>query len=251
MGTNAQQKLSATAALNGTSDPLQFIMGMLEAGTDISTTSDISTIANPKTGRSGDSGSEGKIAPTPVELFHGDRLYKPGTTYQINNPTAGIQLDMAATGIAPLYSISAHGETVGPSPVSQIMIKDNLQTLINPKQAYIGDTPVDMYSFGELAYSGDDVAKVYIPVKSDGSPDLASMEKFKGVYDTFQANKNKWSIAESEKFFRTNNFPGVTIRQIVGSDGVASQEVIENNMVKPFLALPVLTNSASELSDLP
>jgi hypothetical protein len=188
---------------------------------------------------------------TPSELFHMDRLYQPGTTYTLNNSDASIKVDMVATGVGPLYSLDKDGAVVGPSVVSNILKQNDYQAILNQNQAYIGDSKVDPTSFGEMAFSGDDVAKVYVPVKPDGSPDLAGLARFKEIYKTFQQNKDNWSAVEAERWFAKNDFGGVKIKEMRGIDGSVIKEIIENNAVKPFLAIPILTNSASELSDNP
>lgn len=251
LGTNAQQKLSATAVMNN-SNPIDLIASMLESGTNIDTKSDISPITDPKDPKSGSgSGTDtGKIALTPAEMFYMDKLHRPGTYYTINNPNVGIELNMVASGIGPLYGLTGKAEVVGPTTVNTIMHRDNLQTILDPKKAYIGDTRIDMFGFDQLAYSGDDVAKVYMPINPDGSPDLAGIEKFSALYKKLQENKDTWSALEAEKFFANNNFPGIKIQKSVDSNGETIQEIIENGTVKPFLAIPVLTNSATNLADL-
>ncbi len=197
-------------------------------------------------------GGKGKTVDlTPSEMFHMDKLYAPNTKYTINNPAAGVSIDMVASGIGPLYGLNKDGNVIEPAIVTNIFTKGNYQALLDQHKAYIGDSKIDPSQLGEVVYSGDDVAKVYMPVKGDGSPDLAGLTRFNEVYKVYQANKNKWTVQQAEAFFARNDFRGVRIQEIKGLDGSINKEIIENNSVRPFLALPVLTNSASTLSDNP
>lgn len=253
LGSPAQQKLAATAAINGVDDPKRFILQMLESQSDISEKTSITPIADhTATGKPAPTTKEpNKIALTPSEMFHMDKLYQPGTTYTLNNPDAGIQINMVASGIAPLFNFDKDGTVIPPSIISNILTKNNYQAIVNQNEAYIGDTKIDPSIFGEMVSSGDDVAKVYMPVKSDGSPDLAGLERFKKVYTEFQQNKDKWSSSDAERWFANNDFRGIKIKEVRGIDGSVTKEIIENNTVKPFLAVPILTNSASDLSENP
>lgn len=254
LGTPAQEKLLATAVVNGTNNPLDFILDILKTNTYQSTTTSVEPIEDYK--------AQGQPAPkdekepkqvslTPAELVHKDRLYKPGMSYILNNPNTGIELNMTATGIAPLYSLEKDGGVISSTIVSNIFSKHNYQAILDPNKAYIGDTKVSTASFSEMISSGDDVAKVYMPVNSDGSPDLARLEKFKKLYEEYDSNKDKWNSAQAEYFFSKNDFPGIKIKEYKDDDGTIRKEIIENQVVKPFLAIPILTNSASDISDYP
>lgn len=180
-----------------------------------------------------------------------DKLYKPGTTYTINNPNAGVSIDMAATFVGPLYELDKSGAVIEPTMLSNILSKNKYQSILNPHDAYIGDTKIDPAQLGEIVYSGNDIAKVFVPVKPDGSLDLGSMDRFNKVFKVYQENKDEWTVQQAQTYFVNNDFPGVRIKRLAGRDGKVSSELVENNAVKPFLAVPILTNSASDLSDNP
>jgi hypothetical protein len=251
LGANAKQKLTVLAKLEGESNPANFLMNMLDRGTDYESTTKVSTVSNEKALGTDTEGDSKKVSLSPVEMVYGDKLYRPGTVYTINNPNAGVSLDMTATGIAPLYDLGKSGEVISPTTVSSILSSRNYQSILDPNQAYIGDERVDASKLGELAYNGNDIAKVYAPVKQDGSLDLASLEKFKGIFEEFQRNKEQWTSAYAEAYFANNGFSGVKVRRVRDNNGNVSNVIVENSAVKPFLAIPILTNSASDISDNP
>ena len=247
LGSPAQQKLSAVAVINGVNNPKQFILDMLQAGTDesISVTTDI--IKQPK---SAEAEAKEKLSPvSPQELFHNDMLYRPGMTYELNNPNAKVSLKMTATGIGPLFSLAKTGQVVGPTTITNVLTSANYQAILDPNKAFVGDTKVNHALLSEMAFTGGDTAKVYMPVKPDGSPDLAQMEKFSKAYEIFNANKNHWTTNEAQRFFAKSGFSGVVVKDTRLEDGSTSKVIAENGRVKPFLALPIITNSASDLSD--
>lgn len=250
LGSPAQQKLAATAAINGVSNPKQFILEMLQSQTDYSDKTTITPKELPGSDKSKDKDTK-TVALTPAELFHNDRLYRPGMTYEINNPAAGVSLNATATAIGALQNLTKPGETVGAGMISNIFNAANYRSMIDPGKAFIGDTKVDPARMREIAYTGDDVAKVYLPVKADGTPDLGQMERFNKAYQIFNANKDNWTTEQARKYFQKEGFSNVNIKEQPNQDGTVSKVIAENGSVRPFLALPIITNSASDLSENP
>lgn len=247
LGSPAQQKLSAVAVINGVNNPKQFILDMLQAGTDESISVKTEVVQPPKSAAT--EAKEKMSAISPQEMFHNDMLYRPGMTYELNNPNAKVSLKMTATGIGPLFSLSKPGEVVNPTTVTNILASANYQAILDPNKAFIGDSKVNPALLSEMAFTGEDTAKVYMPVKPDGSPDLAQMERFNKAYEIFNANKNNWSVDRIQKHFRDSGFTGVMVKEVPVGDGTSTKVIAESGRVKPFLALPIITNSASDLSD--
>jgi hypothetical protein len=190
LGTPAQTKLTALAKLNGEDDAASFLLNMMIRGTDHEESLKVSTVkTDTALGVSADGESSKKVSLSVPELFYGDRLYTPGKTYQLNHPNANVVLNMTATGVGPLYALGKMAEVIGPTSIPTILTTGGYQTILDPSQAFIGDTRIPQANFGQLAYSGGDVAKVYAPVKNDGGIDIASLEKFQQIYDVFHQNK--------------------------------------------------------------
>ena len=113
----------------------------------------------------------------------------PGKTYTFNT-NSGIFIDMKASASGALPSLTKSGEVLEAGVVSEILSVKNYKSILNPQEAYLGDDRVDPALLGELAYTGSDAAKVYAPVKADGSMDLGSMERFNALYEVFKENKD-------------------------------------------------------------
>jgi len=189
LGTPAQQKLRAVSITNNIDNPLQLIYDMLNVHTDHSESLSITPKTLPKSKEESEN-SDKSISLSVPELFHGDRLHTPGMFYEINNPSAKVSLKVTATGIGSLFSLTKNGEILGPETLNRVLISDNYQSILNQEKVYLGDEKVDPMLLRELAYTGQQVAKVYMPVRADGSPDLGQMEKFNTIFQEFSKNKN-------------------------------------------------------------
>lgn len=249
LGEPAQQKLAVTAVMNGENNPKKYILDMLESQTDYSTKTTITPKELP--GQTAADKAAKTVALTPQELFHNDKFYRPGMVYEINNPKAGITMKATATGIGPLYSLLKPGEVLSAGTVSKVLTNNNYQAILDPAKAYVGDVKVDPLLMREIAFTGEEVAKVYLPVRADGSPDLGQMESFSKAYQVFDINKDTWTTEQIQKFFRQSGFPNIQIKEVQLPDGTTNKVIGEGGQVKPFLAMPVITNSASDLSDNP
>lgn len=246
-----QLKLSAIAVMSGVNDPKEFIYNMLKANKDESYSLDVSPISDEKAiGRDSAASTSKTVALSTQELFHMDRLHQPGMTYQMNTPNANVKLNMTATGIGPLFSLQKSGQVIEGTVLTDILQQGNYSSIVDPNQAYLGNVKIDPMALEELAYTGGDVAKVYVPVKN-GVPDYEQMDKFNDAYQVFNINKDKWTTAEAEDYFKKSGFSGVRINEVADKNGVRSKVIVENSSVTPFLAVPVMTNSASDLADIP
>ena len=248
LGTNAQNKLSAQAVINGV-DPSEMLLDLVVIGTNESSSTKITPISESKAKTGSEKDINATVSVSPQELFHNDRLYKPGSMYQIN--LGGSKMNVTASAVGPLLSLSKEGEVLGAGVVSNILTNANYSLIVDPNKAYIGDTPIDQMQLSELAFTGKDVGKVFLPVNSDGSPNLGQMEKFSDAYKVFEINRNNWSVQEIKNYFAEKGFNNVNVQEIQNENGTRVKVIEESSQVKPFLAMPVITNSASDLSDIP
>ena len=74
------------------------------------------------------------------------------------------------------------------------------------------------------------------------------MEEFNKAYEIYNVNKDSWTAKEAQDFFRKKEF-NVKIDQVMSSNGKISNVIAQSGDVKPFLSIPIITNSASDLSD--
>ena len=248
LGANAQNKLAAQAAINGIS-PSEMLLDLVVMGTDESSSTQVNPISESKAKSGSEKDINATVAISPQELFHNDRLYKPGSMYQIN--LGGSKMNVTASAVGPLLSLSKEGEVLGAGIVSNVLTNANYSLIVDPSKAYIGDTSVDQTQLSELAFTGKDVGKVFLPVNSDESPNLGQMERFSDAYKVFEINRNNWSVQEIKNYFAEKGFNNVNIQEIQNENGTRVKVIEESSQVKPFLAMPIITNSASDLADIP
>ena len=249
---NAQNKLTAQAALNNMNSK-EFILNMVISGTTESYTTKVKPEKNLEEfvpgSKVGKEGAGTQISITPQELAHNDRLYKPGRSYSIN--LGGSETSVTASYVGPLLDLRKDGEIIGTGMVGDLMDNYNYSSILDKGQAYIGDVKVDQAMLNEVATTGEDVAKVYLPVNPDGSPDLGQMERFSDAYKVFEINRDKWSVHDVKEYFASKGFRDINITEETTETGQRLKVIGQSSSVKPFLALPVLSNSASDLSDIP
>lgn len=249
---NAQNKLTAQAALNNMNSK-EFILNMVISGTTESYTTKVKPEKNLEEfvpgSKVGKEGAGTQISITPQELAHNDRLYKPGRSYSIN--LGGSETSVTASYVGPLLDLRKDGEIIGTGMVGNLMDNYNYSSILDKNQAYIGDVKVDQAMLNEVATTGEDVAKVYLPVNDDGSPDLGQMERFSDAYKVFEINRDKWSVHDVKEYFASKGFPDVNVTEETTETGQRLKVIGQSSSVKPFLALPVLSNSASDLAGIP
>lgn len=245
LGDEKKQKLKVLAIMNNQADPRQFILDILGAGESTNRVVDVTAHAAPGTSGTDGSGSAAKntVSISQSELFHGDLLYTPGQVYEFNN--GNITLKATATSKAPLPDLKS-GNIISPTVIYNIIENSGYKSIIDPDKAFVGDIRINPLFFSEIAYTGGDAAKVYLPVRN-GVPDLARMEEFNKAYEIYNVNKDSWTAKEAQDFFRKKEF-NVKIDQVMGSNGKISNVIAQSGDVKPFLAIPIITNSASDIS---
>lgn len=114
---SSQAKLKAVAIMNGVSNPQQYILDMLQTNKDET----YETSITPKELPGAESEKAAKtISLTPQELFHNDRLYTPGMTYDINDKTGKTLLKVTSTGKETLMSLD-NNEVVKSSPMDMVL----------------------------------------------------------------------------------------------------------------------------------
>ena len=231
--------------MNNQADPRQSILDILGAGESTNRVVGVTAHAAPGTSGADGSGSAAKntASISQSELVHGDILQRPGLVYELNN--GNITLKATATSKAPLPDLKSD-ELISPTTIYNIFENGGYKSIIDPTKAFIGDSKVNQLYYSEIAYTGGDVSKVYLPIRN-GAPDLARMEEFNKAYEIYNVNKDSWTAKEAQDFFRKKEF-NVKIDQVMSPNGKVSNVIAQSGDVKPYLALPIITNSASDIS---
>lgn len=242
LGSNAQAKLKATAYMNGENDPKDFIKQMLISETNISQITNVTPVSD-STATGKDKNSYQSL--TNFQLFHNDKLMSPNTTFAVNDPTYSAVFRGAVGGVSPI--ITPKGQTVGMTSIKTILQNVGYNQFLKGDNVWFGNKKVNSGDLPYLIYDGADAAKVYMPVGKDGQPDYKEFANFKNVYSVFEANKDKWSPVECERWFAKNHY---NIKIDIGyENGNATKIVRDNSYVKPFLLMYAYTNDATDLID--
>jgi len=221
---------------------------MVVSQTDVKTSTEVSPEKIPEQ-TTDKNGNPKNIALNPAELFHRGLLNQENNDYFVNN-NKGSKIKIHASSKGNLLELKDN-RPIGVSTLSDAMVKSGLSMILDTNKAFLGDQKISPAELQNLVYGGqEDVARVFLPVKSDGTPDLESMQEFNDIMTVYEANKDKESLKASEKRFSDAGF-NVKIEQIQGTDGKMVKVIKDNKFVKPFLAIPTLTNSATDFADNP
>ena len=243
LGSNKQQKLTATAVINGKKNPKEMILDMLVFGTDESKTLNVT----PKAADIGSSkkagGDKNEKSLTQFQLFHNDKLMQPNNTFAFNDPKMGTIFKGIIGGTSPI--ITPNGANIGMTTLKNIL-DSGYNAILKSDQIFFGDKKVTSTDLQNIIYDGQDAARVYMPVDpTDGSPDYKSLEHFKDVYAVYEANKDSWTSKRAESHFKENGF-NINIDEKY-EDGEKIKVIRDNARVKPFLVMYGYTNDATDL----
>lgn len=242
MGVQAQQKLKASAAINGEKDEKQFVLDMLISNTSTKASMSISPEKLPgETNADGTAKNEYSLSQ--FQMFHKDKLMSPNSTFAVNDPIMGTMFRGVVGGVSPI--ILPNGQNVGMTTVLNIL-NAGYNQIVKSDQVYYGNKKVDSSELGNIQYDGNDAAKVYMPVNGD-KPDYEALAKFKDIYTVYEANKDKWTPMQAEKYFAKEGYKLKIDERY--EDGKRVKIIRDNAYVKPFLVMYGITNNATKLID--
>jgi hypothetical protein len=240
LGVQAQQKLSASAAINGEANPQQFILDMIATNTDEKKSLEITPEKTP--GSTTADGTKGERSLTQFQMFHKDKLMTPNTTFASNDPIMGVLFRGSVGGVSPI--IAPNGDNIGMSTVNNILNK-GYNAILKSGEVFFGNKKVSTADLNNVVYDGQDAAKVYMPVGNDGGPDYEAFGNFKDIYAVYEANKDAWTPKQAEDHFKKNGFT-IKIDEKY-EDGEKVKVIRDNAYVKPFLVMYGYTNDATQL----
>ena len=245
IGSAGQQKLSALAVINGENDPTTYIKDMLLSQAAPGNMMHVTPVD--ETGGTGSSGSgaSGEKNLTNFQLFHKDKLMSPNLTFAMNDPKNSALFRGTIGGVSPI--ITPDGQNVGMTTIGNILNEGYNQFLESDK-VYFGNKKVAREELNTIIYDGNDAAKVYMPVKGDGTPDYEALGDFKQVYAVYEANKDNWSVKQAEDHFKKNHYNFIKIDEKY-ENGEKVKVIRDNDYVKPFLVMYGYTNDATNLTD--
>lgn len=230
LGTNKQQKLMATSVINGRKNPKELILDMLVFGTDESKSLGVT----PKAANIGKSKAAGEDKPkdiTPFEILHNGKTGKRIINW--NDPSTGKTFELVATGQGKLSTVK--GKPLGFTSLRDVFDSEN-GTLVRTDQAFFGDKKINISDLSNIAYDGNEAARVYMPVASNGAPDYSRLEQIKRL-EKEAFSHSDWGPDEINEFFAKRGLEYVQVNQ--------NREYVVNDRFKPFLIMSGYTAEGS------
>lgn len=240
LGSNAQRKLSAQAAVND-QDVSQMLLDLVVMGTDVSESSKISPISEGKavSGSDAENLSGGKHLTETEMLMRG--TLGTGQRFIFNDPENSTKFEGLITGTMAFTS-AKDNKPIGPTTLFGVLKNGEWERLVDTDKIYFGNKKVETYQWNDIVFDGSsDIARVYLPVNSDGSPDNASMAEFRQVIDQYNQNKDGMTASEVQRLFRNSGF------NVKINEDKTLEVTAQGADVKPFLISYAYTNEASDL----
>lgn len=234
-------KLKAVAAINGISidQMIGQAIGVGLSGTKISTSIEgekpVDTLASKAA-----SNSDSDKSLSGFQMFHKGLLHNPNATFTLNDPEWDTMFRGTLESVGAI--ITRTDETVPIVSVNSLLNDLGYNIFLDGNKAFFGDKKLDFVDKNNIIIEGD-IAKVYMPVKADGTPDYDSLENFRDIYALYEVNKNNWSKEKAMSYFRDNNY-NITIDQVGGE-----KIIRDNNSIKPFLIAHGYTNDNTGLTE--
>lgn len=176
-----QQKLAAVAAVNGESNPKLFIWDMLNNGTDVAKTLDITPMAK----IAGESTTDSNRPKTTFELQNNGESGQEIVRW--NDPTTGLVMNLAGNNVS-LWDNAGNNTMIKMGPLGNLL-ESHTGALLKRSDVFFGDKKVGVGDYDNIIIDPNaGSARVYFPVKSDGSPDYDLMNTINGIRETAPKN---------------------------------------------------------------
>lgn len=235
LGRDAQNKLSAQAAINDTT-PSEMLLDLVILGTNKSEFMSIKPVSEEmaKTGTSGESMTGAKNMNNIQTMLKG--TFATGKRMTYNDPEYASKFEGLVLGSVPTTAVD--GSPTGPTTLTGLLKAGGHENYVDTNNLYFGNKKLQLWHWEKIVVDGrSDIAHVLLPVDKHGNPDNASLEMFKSVMDEYNANKDNMSRIDIQKLFnnagfqvKINDDKSLDVRK-VGSD------------VKPFLIVTGYTNN--------
>lgn len=206
--------LLKTKTTNGTDqEAIQLVQTLITSKTSSSTdfSLDLEDSPSTKKGKDGDNKS-GVDADLVMNVQAGNGGYS--TVYSLDN-ASGIAMTVPGTAYEQVKA--NNGNHIGRTSVENLLNESGLRSIINASNGvYFGNQKVDLDSLLNIAYDGKGIARVNLPIRSDGSPNFDLLEEYSNAQSEFllssQTDQDRLRI-----FGDTEKYPGLT--QLVKPNG--------------------------------
>ncbi len=232
---NAQNKLSAQAAVNNTT-PSEMLLDLVILGTDETRSMLINPVSEEKAkpGTSGESMTGAKNMNNIQTMLKG--TFTTGKRMTYNDPEYASKFEGLVLGSVPTTAVD--GSPTGPITLTGLLKAGGHENYVDTKNLYFGNKKLQPWQWEQIVVDGrSDIAHVFLPVDAQGNPDNASLEMYKSVMDEYNANKDNMSREEIQRLFNNAGF------QVKVNDDKSLDVRMVGSDVKPFLITTGYTNN--------
>lgn len=199
--------LLRTKTTNGTDQEAKLLVQTLITSKTSSSTDfslDLEDSPSTRNGKDGDNKS-GVDADLVMNVQAGNGGHS--TIYSLDN-ASGIAMTVPGTAYEQVKT--NNGNHIGRTSVENLLNESGLRSIINASNGvYFGNQKVDLDSLLNIAYDGKGIARVNLPVRSDGSPNFDLLEEYSTAQSEFllssQTDQDRLRI-----FGDTEKYPGLT-----------------------------------------
>lgn len=235
LGTNAQNKLAAQAAINGV-EPSQMLLDLVVIGADESSSTTVKPVSEgvAKTGTSGDSMTGAKNMNNIQTMLAG--TFATGKRMTYNDPEYASKFEGLVLGSVPTTAID--GSPTSPTTLTGLLKAGGHENYVDTNNLYFGNKKLSPWQWEQIIVDGrSDISHVFLPVDAQGNPDNASLEMYKSVMDEYNANKDNMSRIDVQRLFNDAGF------QVKVNDDKSLDVRMVGSDVKPFLITTGYTNN--------
>lgn len=239
---SARNKLSAVAALNGTT-----VQDVMLGATSMLKGDNVEYSGSPideSTARGGSKGSKESEKPlNAFQMFFHQSLKGLYTDFFSNDPDLGYLFRGTVGSKGPL--LDKQDNQIGMTRLSDILIGHQYNNLVDPDSIYMGTNKVETYDQNNIIFDATKEAGIaYMPTLDGKAPDYESLTRFNEANQVFQANSASWSAEYAKQYFAKQGF---VVEVEKTPDGLKLKEATAPNAnVRPFLILNGVTTDAVE-----
>lgn len=119
-----------------------------------------------------------------------------------NSPGLGFLMSGVVAASNPI--VTPQGNNFGMARLDTILNSGNYSQFLDTTKMYAGRFKITQPQ--QFIYDGGTALNVFLPTKSDGSVDHDSIDRFKELYNKFEANKEKLTPKNVKEMFAQGNF---------------------------------------------
>lgn len=228
LSKSEKDKLTANAAISGGSitDAKDILLNALSmsASSEYSKKVDYQKDATEGSGLS-TGGAKGLGNMSENEIFLGGK-FNLGETFKWNDPKSGRTLNLPITG---KIAITDKGNVPIGINTLNVVNTTPLAAVTDTSNITFGGKKVKSWDMNKIVYDGTPAARTFLPINSDGTPNLTLLGKFEEVNKDLKNHPELDTTEEINKFYFDH---GVPFAQVKGD-----RTFVTNDVMKPFMVM--------------